>query len=395
MKPSPPPAPRLSFWLLAGSLALNAVLVALYVVQSFSADESPARTVLVAGGSRSSQTSATTAAQTALLEKVRQELQSGDPATLAARLQADGISAATIRAALDARRASTLATATETSAPLSPAERAARARARALERPLTDAERAQYGDISREKLLQIQRINSDYNDLGREIRAKASGTLIPEDREKLTYLEHAKLADLARVLTSQEFEDYQLRTSATASSLRYLRDQAVGFRASEEEFRAIYRATAAADSQSSDLVAAGTLTAADAARQKQAAIDAQLQSTLSPERFADYKRATDPAYQPINRLVTRLDLPAATSDQVVALQTDIKQRAATIRSNTKVPVPMRNEQLAALAQEATATLSATLTPRGFEAYQADPSSAWLKNLAPRPATPAPPAKPKS
>jgi hypothetical protein len=241
-------------------------------------------------------------------------------------------------------------------------------------------QRRQFGNLAPEKLTQLQSINSDYSELQQEIYAKANGVMLPEDREKLAFLEKEKLADIMKTLTPQEYEDFQLRSSPTANRLR---EQLASFNVSEAEFRAIFKIQSEFDNQydfrngppSPELMRGRS----DAQKQ----VQAQILAALGPERAADYKQATDPNYQQVSRLVTRLELPPATTQQVVTLQQDIQNRARAIQTNRDLPAADRNAQLAALQQEATTKLSTTLTPRGLEAYKQN-GGYWLENLKPRP-----------
>lgn len=408
---------KLPTLLLVGSLAANAALVAFHFTKSptgtASAEAAASASAATSSSSTSGATAAPTAAdaaQTAALTKVWTQLQSGDLNTLVARLRAAGFSPSMIRSIVAAqvyeqfaaRRKALLATQEErpywkqqmgsfldpkTQAALREISKEQTALIKNLLGPDGQAgneemsiyQRGQYGSLPREKIDQIQSIASDYSELTQEIYAKTNGmVMLAEDREKLAYLEKEKLADLAKILTPQELEDYQLRSGSTASQLRYT---LATFKPTEEEFRALYRATAATEAQLGPL---GNVRTADDMRKRQEAVLAQIQGAFPPERLAELKLATDPEYQQVNRLVARLELPPATSQTVVALQKDIQQRANTLRGDRSLAPEARNTQLAALNDEATTKLTTTLTPRGFEAYKQN-GGFWLQNLQPRPA----------
>jgi len=112
----------------------------------------------------------------------------------------------------------------------------------------------------------------------------------------------------------------------------------------------------------------------------------QFQAVLAPDRFAAFQQAVDPAYQQINRLVARLELPPDTSTQVVALQKDIMQRATAAQTMRDATPDQRAAQLIVLNQEATAKLTQTLGARGYEAYKTN-GGYWLQMLQPRPTPP--------
>ncbi len=395
--------------LLACSLAANA---ALYFSRS-----APAASAVNPGSgattsaSPASTAATTSAAETAQLAKVWTTLQSGDLKTLVVRLRAAGFSPAMIRSIVGgvlyeqfaARRKALLAQqqdvpfwATQQRSFMDPKTMAAM---RQLSREQTnllkellgpdgqsDSDerdfylRRQFGNLPREKSDQVQNIVSDYGELRTQIYNTANGLMLPEDREKLAFLDKEQRADLAAVLTPQELQDYELRSSTTASVLR---SQLATFKPTEQEFRAIYDATRAAEEKYGAALGANS----NQMKQIQTAVLESAQATLTPDRYADLKQATDPAYQLINRLAARLDLPASTAPQVVALQQDVMKRATAVRTDQSLTPDERNTQLSSLLQETTTKLTTVLGgQRGLEAYK-QYGGQWLQMLQPRPAVP--------
>lgn len=245
-----------------------------------------------------------------------------------------------------------------------------------------------YGDLPFDKIEQIQKIVSDYSELRQQVYAASNGGVqLPEDREKLTLLDKEQRADIAKLLSPQEFAEYDIRSSPTSAQLR---SRLATFKPTEEEFRAIYQIQLAADEQ----MGGGNVYTSEQYTQRQAKqkeVDAQIQAMLTPDRATQYQLATDPAYSQINRIAARFDLPAQVALDVVAVQKDVQQRATALRANRELPPVQRTAQLTALQQEAQAKVASTLGPRGFEAYK-EYGGQWLQNVAPRPRpTPATPA----
>ncbi|MFT3868379.1 MAG: hypothetical protein QM715_07765 [Nibricoccus sp.] len=236
--------------------------------------------------------------------------------------------------------------------------------------------RRQFGDLPGDKVEQLQAIVSDYGDLRNEIYSKANGIMLPEDRQKIALLEKEQRADLAAVLTPEELENYELRSSSTASTLR---SQLSTFKPNEQEFRALFKALRAAEEQYGSISQGPS--SPDQLTNIRDSVLASMESQLGPDRLADLKLATDPKYQQTNRLVARLGLPANTSVEVGNIQQDIQQKANAVRRDTSLSSEARTAQLSALSQEAANKLSATLTPRGYEAYK-QYGGFWLQNLTP-------------
>jgi hypothetical protein len=219
-----------------------------------------------------------------------------------------------------------------------------------------------YGNLDPDKIDRLETITSDYADLRKEITVEARGIFLPEDQQKIALIEKEQRADIVKLFTPEELEDYDLRTSNTAQNLRY---QLSAFNPTEEEFRTIFNLTQAAQ---------------QANQNPQNAIEA----ALGPDRAAEYQQAISPAYQQVNLLLTRLELPASIAPQIVAVQQDIQQRAAALQQDQTLSADDRTNQLAALAQEAQTTLTSTLGTRGYEAYK-NFGGWWLNNLTRRPA----------
>ncbi|MFT3783492.1 MAG: hypothetical protein QM790_15880 [Nibricoccus sp.] len=239
-------------------------------------------------------------------------------------------------------------------------------------------QKRQYGDLSADKLEQMQSILSDYGELRNEVYSKANGMLLPEDREKISLLEKEQRSDLASLLSPDELLNYELRSSGTANVIR---SQLSIFKPSEAEFRALFLATRAAEDQYGS-VATGYV-GNDQAMKIRDTILAKMQDQLSADRYEELKQATDPKYSLVNRIAARLDLPVSTAVQAASIQQDVQQRAATIRRNNELSVEDRTAQLASLAQEATSKLTTTLTARGFDAYKQYTGN-WIQNLTQAP-----------
>ncbi|MEO5959000.1 MAG: hypothetical protein ABIR80_07775, partial [Opitutaceae bacterium] len=185
----------------------------------------------------------------------------------------------------------------------------------------------QYGDLAFEKVEQIQKLRSDYSELQQEIYSAANDTMLPEDREKLAYLEKEQRADLAKLLTPQELEEYEIRSSPTSMQLR---SRLAGFKPTEAEFRAIYKLQKAMDDELGGAYAS-TPEQSMTRQEKQKELETQVQAILPPERAAQFKLATDPAYTQVSRVTARFNLPVQAAFDVVTVQKDIQQRATALR----------------------------------------------------------------
>lgn len=237
------------------------------------------------------------------------------------------------------------------------------------------------GGVPREKFDRVQSIISDYNDMRNDVFANANGALLPEDQEKLAFLEREQKADIAAALTPAEQFEYQIRNSPMAGQLR---SQMKAFNPTEDEFRSIFKAQQDFDQQYGSPWGPPMTPEQQQERQAhQADLTAQVQGALGPDRFAQYKQETDPSYLQTSGLVERLELPAEATRQVVDVQGDITKRADAVRKDPGLSAADKKSQLAALADEATTKLGSVLGDRGLAAYRQS-GGWWIQSLAPPP-----------
>jgi hypothetical protein len=416
---------KISTFFLAVSVVANVALVVLIVSPVSNVDRS------AVDSAQSGSASATVAAATGgsptginaadVSPKLWENLSAGDYAALTERLRAQGFPPSIVRAIVGSVVSENFAarrkalTPPKTQVPFWQAEKPADPKTLAAMRELSReqsklmkellgpnmppsddpyylaSQKRQFGDLPTEKVEQLRKVQQDYGELRGEIYSAAglgAGgpiTLSAEDRSNLALLEKEQRADMQQLLSPQEFEDYELRSSQTANSMRY---QLSAFEPSEQEFRTIFPLQRAFDEQYRMAGVDGPMSQ-DAMRQRSEAqkqLIAQIAAALGPERGAEYERAADSSYQQIHNVVSRLDLPKEAAIEVWSVQKDMEQRMRAIYSDPKLPPAARNEQLAGLAQEATTKLASTLGQRGLEVYK-QYAGYWMQGLQPRQNTP--------
>ncbi len=247
-----------------------------------------------------------------------------------------------------------------------PATEEARERRRRLYGPLPDA-----------KLERIDRLMADYGEMADGIRAQAGGTLLATDRELLVLLEQERRKDVAAILTPAELDIFDLRTSATA---RTLRARLANFAPSEQEFRALFALLRDFDERFAGSNGAGD----EASQRERAAAEAELngriKAALGDTRFEEYRRQQDPGYRVVARIAERFGLPARRADEVVGLAQSVQARLRTLRDdNRRTPEAVRGE-LEALTRESGERIVALLGSDGAELYRRTSGGAWLRAL---------------
>jgi hypothetical protein len=219
----------------------------------------------------------------------------------------------------------------------------------------------------------LRRIVQDYD----EMLAKfgGDGVQLASDREKQKMLRAERDRDIAALLSPDELAAYEMRTSATAATIRQRYGDAIE---SEDDFKKIYALQKAFDEKfpalsgrvTPDMMAAR----ADAARQLQD----DLRDALGGDKYAALRRAADTEIRTLDSLASRLNLPANTTDNIVAARDVFAMESQRINADTSLTPAQRRAQLQELGNRARADVVRTLGTEGTEAYAQ--RSAWLNML---------------
>lgn len=234
-----------------------------------------------------------------------------------------------------------------------------------------------YGPLPVEKILQLQEISRDYQDLRQAVQLETGGLQLAEDRAKLALLTEEERKDMEALLTPAEFEEYQLRRSSAANQLR---NQLHWVEVTEAEFRSLYRLQQSHTDQFSN-TASGPISSALAAQRRTAeqALVAEAKAILGEERGAEFERNRDFSYRQLAALVDRLELPRSTAAEVIALRQGIQQRAFAAQTNANLTPEQRRAEVTALVREATEAVAARLGSEGAAAFRQTPGN-WIQQL---------------
>ena len=262
-----------------------------------------------------------------------------------------------------------------------------------------DRQRRQYGSLPDAKLDQLDGIQSDYDEIAAEVRSKAGGLLLPEEREALELLERERRKDIASVLTPTELEQFDLLNSPEA---RALRNRLVGFAPTEQEFRKVFLLQREFDEKFARPNSGGL----DAAKRSESLVaeqelETRLRAALGDMRFAEYRRQNDSGYRMAVRIAERFGLPAQRAAEVYTLAQEVQLQLQILRSDRVLAPEAALQSLATLHRETNEKLGALLGAEGAEAYQQTSSGAWLRTMdrvvrsassaAPAPVVAAPPS----
>jgi hypothetical protein len=230
--------------------------------------------------------------------------------------------------------------------------------------------------LSPQKREALRNIMQDYEEMMAKYGAQG-GVQLASDREKLKLLTAERDRDLAALLTPDELLAYQMRTSATGSSLRSRYGDAI---ASEEDFKKLFLLQRAFDEKYSMEGLGGRVTP-EVMRQRMEAnqqLQADMRAAVGEQAFQALQRASDNDLRTLDSLAARLSLPPDTTDKVIATRDSYSAESKRIMADTAMPFPQRREQIQALAARAKSELMGTLGAEAAEAYAQ--RSGWVNML---------------
>jgi hypothetical protein len=370
--------------LLAASLLANIALVA--VIATHSAAPAPASVVVASPAAR------TATAKNS--DALRAALNSGD----AAALEAAGLSPELARELALGRIFSRLAERARAQQAKSSDGRwwsnrgnaaGSREQQAALRRELANALNAAFGTdlglggpdagqlayLAPEKRDGLRRILQDYDEMMSKF--STNGLQLASDKERLRLLKAERDRDIASLLSPDELLAYEMQTSSTGNSLRNRYGDAIE---SEDDFRKLYALQKAFDEKYPLDSLTGRITPetlrerSDAQRQLQD----DMRAALGDDKYAALRRATDGDLRNVDSLVSRLNLPANTTDQIAAARESFAAESQRISADTSLNGSQRRAQLQDLAARAKTDVVRTLGNEAGEAYAQ--SSPWLNML---------------
>jgi LysM repeat protein len=169
----------------------------------------------------------------------------------------------------------------------------------------------------------------------------------PVDRAELARLEQQMRGELAKILTPAQLEEFLLRYSASADSLR---NQLRGFQATPEEFRNLFRASDPIAQQLQLLSGDDAGTAASRATLQKQLEDA-LKNTLGPDRYQAYLLSQDPAYQDAVALAQKAGAPTNAIAGLYHVSQAFRQEQDRIRNDPTLTPDQKAQQLKNLDQQ--------------------------------------------
>jgi hypothetical protein len=214
--------------------------------------------------------------------------------------------------------------------------------------------------------------------------AKSMGNGAPdaEDMKQMQKVQKEMEAELAGIMTPQELQDYQLRMSQTAMVMRM---QLASFDPTEQEFRDIFKRKKAFDDEYG-LMGMGSLSKEEREKRDAAKkdMDATLKATLGDERYADYERSQDWAYQGISKAAERAGLGKDDAIKVYDMKKAAEDQAKQVRQDKSLNKDQRNAALQGIRTETENSIRTVFGDKASQSYFNGQTAYWLKNISPDP-----------
>ena len=227
------------------------------------------------------------------------------------------------------------------------------------------------------KAAQLADIDNDYSDLRQQIIIETAGFRMPGDGAKLKLLDDEKQRDVQALLTPDELAEKKLRTSSG------LQHTFAAFDGTEEEYKAIFALQNPVDEKYDTATAMyGGVNMQDFYRERsavQAEIDTQIKDMLGDERYADYQRAQRMDYKSLLAAAQRFDLAPETVSQTYQARDAAVAEVSRISGDKSLSAEQKTQAYAALAEQTTAQIRASLGNDIGDAY-INNALGWLKTL---------------
>ena len=206
-------------------------------------------------------------------------------------------------------------------------------------------------------------------------KAADGGRPDPEDVGKV---QKEMEAAIAKLLTSEENFDFQMRFSMTANMLR---NQVAGFDPSQDEFVKVFNLRKEFDDKHS-MFNRGNESPDEAKARKadEEALKEALKVALGEDRYADYEMAQDWNFQRAHQAAKRSDLGVDVAKQAWQMKKDAEAAANKLRKNKEMKNADRQAALAAIRLETENSIKALYGEDGWQNYQRGNGASWLNRI---------------
>lgn len=223
-----------------------------------------------------------------------------------------------------------------------------------------------YAFLSPEKRERLRQIKRDYAELEAELEAAIKNNVrLPGDREQLTLLRQEKERDIAALLTPEDREQIELRTSQSAKRAQERFGRVLE---TEEDYKKVYALQRAFDDRFYSGGVEPTREWKESRAQAENALHDEIFALLSPPQLAALRQLHDHDREAAVDLAHRLALPVTTTDEVLALRDRTATFSAQVNADPSLSGTQRETRFQELAATSRAELVRLLGSQGARAY---------------------------
>jgi hypothetical protein len=228
--------------------------------------------------------------------------------------------------------------------------------------------------LSEDKRSQLLAARDQFEGRREQLLYGQTGTLTPEQTDKLRQIDQEQDAALSGLLSPGEKEQYELTVSPSAD---YLRGKLIGFNPTESEFQDLFRRQKAIDDayefQDASDPAVQAAKAADEDKMME-----EFKGQLTGDRAAQLDRSQNPDYQNLSILSERFDLPAGTPETLLEMRQDAETEKQKLLANKDIPPDRVAVALQAIQAETEKATQALLGEKAYAQYSQ--TASWITRL---------------
>jgi hypothetical protein len=185
-----------------------------------------------------------------------------------------------------------------------------------------------------------------------------------------------KDAELAKLLSPQEKEEYDLRMSQTAMVMRM---QMNDFQPNEQEFRDIFKLRKQFEDEHG-MMGMQSNKPEDVERRQaaQQELDQSIKNTLGEDRYREYKYDQDFSRSSLKDIAKEFNVPKEQAFKVFDIKSAAQEQAANVRKDQSLTPEQRQVALQAIQQETAQAVNGILGPQAGKAYF--DKGSWIRNL---------------
>ena len=199
-----------------------------------------------------------------------------------------------------------------------------------------------------------------------ESELQRRGAFTQKERAELKQLRERRTAELAGVLTPEELEGYELRTSNTAENLR---NRIAGVDLAENQFRQMFRLQKSFDDEFNKEVVQFDATTVERRNTSQRKLDEDVKSLLGEQLYTEMRRAQDPAWRGLVEVGREQNIPAETLNKVFEMKKLVEDNLRAALSDANIPRENRMATLKSMGEQTEHALVQLLGEKGWEAYK--------------------------